>query len=141
RPFFTTKPAGMGTGLGLAISHRIVSALGGTVHVESELGRGTTVRVSLPEARSTLVERRTLQISSTAPRRARVLVVDDEPLILKVVKRTLDKEHEVVTTPTAAQALAWLKAGESFDVILCDIMMPQMTGMEFHAELCKLDSV
>src|SRR5690606_8747308 len=61
--------------------------------------------------------------------------------ILKVVKRTLDKEHEVVTTPTAAQALAWLKAGESFDVILCDIMMPQMTGMEFHAELCKLDSV
>lgn len=139
RPFFTTKPPGSGTGLGLAISHRIISELGGTIHVESQLGKGTTVRVSLPEARAKRATIRPLRARPAPSRRARVLVVDDEPLILKVVKRTLGREHDVLTTLAATDALARLRAGEKFDVILCDIMMPQMTGMEFHAELCKLD--
>src|SRR5690606_5018413 len=105
RPFFTTKAPGIGTGLGLAISQRIVAALGGSLHAESELGKGTTMRVSLPAARTTLLPRQPVVTRSTAPRRARVLVVDDEPLILKVVKRTLAREHDVFTTHAASDAI------------------------------------
>ena len=62
-------------------------------------------------------------------------MIDDEPLITKVVRRTLSREHEVDALNSAEDALARIRAGERFDVILCDLMMPQVTGMDFHAEL------
>ena len=136
QPFFTTKPVGVGTGLGLAICSRIVKGLGGSIEVRSAVGVGTTFQVHLPVART---------VTQLAPapnlpprvqmRRGRVLVVDDEPMIGTLLRRTLGVEHEVVTTTTAAEALARFALGERFDVIFCDLMMPNATGMEFYEEL------
>jgi PAS domain S-box-containing protein len=137
-PFFTTKPAAVGTGLGLSICHRIVTALGGEIAVESEVGQGTIFRVTLPPAGAGAAEAEPEPLVFEASRRARVLVVDDEPMVGRVASRILANEHEVRTTTTARAALDWIAAGERFDVILCDLMMPVVTGMDFYEELRRL---
>jgi CheY-like chemotaxis protein len=67
--------------------------------------------------------------------RGRVLVVDDEPLVAKVVRHALEAKHDVTVFTAAAEALAVLRAGQRFDVIICDMMMPQMTGADFYEAL------
>ncbi len=138
--FFTTKAVGAGTGLGLAISQRIVTDMGGKLTVESKVGYGTTFRVALPVALP--VARREARILTPAGadiqgaiRRGRILIVDDEALVVSVVQRVLANEHDVVTAIVAREALAMCAAGEKFDLILCDLMMPEMTGMELYREL------
>jgi PAS domain S-box-containing protein len=134
--FFTTKAAGVGTGLGLAICHRIVTDMGGELTVESEVGVGTTFRVALPLART---EERAPADPIAKPavtgRRGRILVVDDEVTLVKIVTRLLSREHEVVSTVSAREALEFCVRGDKFDLILCDLMMPEMTGMDLHREL------
>jgi PAS domain S-box-containing protein len=134
--FFTTKAVGVGTGLGLAICQRIVTDMGGTLTVESELGKGTTFRVSVPIARKKErdIVAPTAQLAVTA-RRGRILVVDDEELVLRSVRRILSQEHDVLAMISATDALALCAGGEKFDLILCDLMMPDMTGMDLHREL------
>ncbi len=138
-PFFTTKPQGVGTGLGLSISHRIVTDLGGDLRVDSVLGRGTTVQVILPMATLYEPEPVASQTSLDASRRARVLVVDDEAIITVTLRRLLARDHEVVTATRAIEALQRIQSGERFDLILCDLMMPQMTGMELHDKIVAID--
>jgi CheY-like chemotaxis protein len=139
-PFFTTKPVGLGTGLGLPICHRIISALGGEINVESVVGKGSIFRVLLPPAgvATSVAAPPTAAPVQPARARSRILVVDDEPLIAKAVSRTLGAEHDVVTLLSAGDALQRIVAGERFDVILCDLMMPQVTGMDMFHELQKL---
>jgi len=138
-PFFTTKPIGVGTGLGLAICHRLVTGMGGSISVESESGRGTTFRVALPAAEP-LVSSPVAQpaIEAAVLRRGSVLVVDDEPMITYAVRHMLKQQHDIVTVNEASAALELVRHGQRFDVILSDLMMPQMTGMELHAELVKI---
>ena len=134
--FFTTKAVGVGTGLGLAICQRIVTDMGGTLTVKSELGKGTTFRVSVPIARKK--EHDVVALTPQLPvagRRGRILVVDDEELVLRSVRRILSQEHDVLAMVSAEEALAVCAGGEKFDLILCDLMMPDMTGMDFHREL------
>jgi PAS domain S-box-containing protein len=134
-PFFTTKPVGVGTGLGLSICHRLVSGLGGEISVESQVGAGTTFRVALPgTARKPPEERAPLPVVTPA-RRGTVLVVDDEPVVGAAVKRMLAPLHDVTHVSSGEEALGRLAAGENFDVILCDLMMPRMTGMQLYDEL------
>jgi PAS domain S-box-containing protein len=134
--FFTTKAVGVGTGLGLAICQRIVTDMGGTLTVESELGKGTTFRVSVPIAHKKECEviAPTVHVPVTS-RRGRILVIDDEQLVLRSVRRILSPEHDVLAMVSAEEALAVCAGGEKFDLILCDLMMPDMTGMDFHREL------
>jgi PAS domain S-box-containing protein len=138
-PFFTTKSPGVGTGLGLSICHNIITTMGGEIHVHSDLDRGTTFQVLLPVATTAVEEPvpepRPLPI--TGPR-GRVLVIDDEPMLCSALERILRPHHDVVLTTLAAEALPRLEAGEPFDLILCDLMMPRMNGMDFHAALQRL---
>jgi signal transduction histidine kinase len=137
--FFTTKEVGVGTGLGLAICQRIVTDMGGELTVKSEVGKGSTFRVALPVALAEDSEAPpTDQEVPVAGRRGRILVVDDEELVARGVKRILSKEHDVVIMLAAKEALALCARGERFDLILCDLMMPEMTGMDFHHELLQL---
>ncbi len=136
--FFTTKPRGMGTGLGLPISLGIVRALGGEILVDTRPGEGATFRVRLPADDLTAG---TMPAASAAPPaapvrgypRRRVLAVDDEALLLKAYRRMIGDAHELTTALGGHEALRLLERDPNFDVILCDLQMPDMSGMELHA--------
>ncbi|HYX92860.1 MAG TPA: response regulator, partial [Myxococcaceae bacterium] len=136
-PFYTTKPIGVGTGLGLAICHRIVTGFGGEISVESEVGKGSIFRTVLPVTQSDAVEADSPAAAVAPGRRGRVLVVDDEPTLGTAVGRMLSSEHEVLAVTSARDAIGRIVRGERFDVILCDLMMPEMTGMDLYAEFVR----
>lgn len=130
QPFVTTKPPGVGTGLGLSICRRIVTKLGGEISVESEEGLGTKFTIRLPTAEQPAVA----APPSVPPRskdKVRVLVIDDDPMIARALRRVLG-EHDVTTVNAAADAIVCLERGERFDVILCDLAMPAMNGVDFY---------
>ncbi|HEY4186235.1 MAG TPA: response regulator [Polyangia bacterium] len=133
--FFTTKPVGVGTGLGLPICHRIVSALGGEIQVQSEVGKGTSFRVLLPPSSGEAAVQAPPPPSVRSIRRGRVLVIDDEPTLARALGRVLEPDHEVTIAPSASEASRLIVAGDRYDVILCDLMMPQMSGMDLHTDL------
>jgi two-component system cell cycle sensor histidine kinase/response regulator CckA len=142
-PFVTTKPVGVGTGLGLSICHSIVTGLGGEISVESELGRGTTVRVVLPRASGVQarpdpdadVGEPTAAAPPAAPA-TRLLLVDDEPRLLEALGAVLGELHHQVTTATSGvEALARVAGDADYDVILCDVMMPGKNGLDVFEEL------
>jgi PAS domain S-box-containing protein len=142
-PFFTTKGQGVGTGLGLSICHGVVTDLGGRIEVESTPGQGTTFRVLLPRipATSTTSEPRSsndARAASRAGMRPSVLVIDDEPLLLKMICSLLEAEHEVTCEGRADAALTRIRNGERFDAILCDLMMPELTGMDLYDTLLEI---
>jgi len=132
-PFFTTKPIGVGTGLGLSICHSTVTSLGGDIRVQSAPGKGATFTVMLPAAAPAVQPEP--QAEEAAAPRARILVVDDEPLVGDVIQRLFGLRHEVVTVTRAADALTLVGAGARFDLVLCDLLMPDMTGMQLHDQL------
>jgi len=136
-PFFTTKEIGVGTGLGLSISHSIVADLAGEITVHSEVGKGTTFRVALPATRARPANDAVADtpIGGTA-RAGRVLIVDDDEIGARSLSRIL-RPNEVTITHNGRQALDAILAGKQFDVILCDLMMPEMTGMDLHREIAR----
>jgi signal transduction histidine kinase len=135
-PFFTTKAMGHGTGLGLSISQRIVLDHRGRIEAFNNPERGATFRVALPTA-PTGAPRRAPERLPAAPAsaRGRVLVIDDEPITGRTIEAALAGEHDVVPVSLAHEALARLAAGERFDVVLCDLQMPEMTGREFYEQI------
>jgi PAS domain S-box-containing protein len=149
-PFFTTKPVGVGTGMGLSICHGIVSAHGGELTAESEVGAGTVFRVALPACAAEQQEARSVapaakseddegRRSSVPPtKRGRVLVVDDEVKLGSVIQKELSTRHEVEFLTSGKDALARLQGGARFDLILCDLLMPAMSGIALYQELQAL---
>lgn len=137
-PFFTTRPVGTGMGLGLSICHTVVSALGGELGVQSSLGAGATFSLTLPPATEPRLKARGPSLVPTPSRRGRVLLIDDDEIIAKVVPRLLGDLHDVEAELDARQALARLQRGEMFDVILCDLTMPSMTGVEVFEAISAL---
>ena len=139
-PFFTTKPVGLGLGLGLSICHGIVTNHGGTITVESAPGRGATFRILLPAKDAVTVERAASPPAATPSvpaGRRRVLVIDDEPALAAMIRRVLSKECDVDLAVDAREGLERLGGPDAYDVILCDLMMPDMTGMDLFAEVAR----
>lgn len=136
-PFFTTKPPDQGTGLGLSICHSIVTALGGDIDVGNREEGGAVVTVRLPAVpegeEAAPVEP---YVETPAPdRKGRVLVVDDEPLMLRIMVHAL-REHEVVAVQNADEGLAKYRE-QPFDVIFCDVMMPGLGSRGFYEALAQ----
>ncbi|MGH7271912.1 MAG: ATP-binding protein [Polyangiaceae bacterium] len=130
-PFFTTK--GDGTGLGLSISHGAITSMGGDIRVKSAVGKGTTFQVTLPPVKPWRVPPQVSAGEAAGPARHRVLIVDDERLVGEAIARALSEENEVEVVTEAKQALLRVSVGERYDVLLCDLMMPVMTGMDLYA--------
>lgn len=138
-PFFTTKERGEGTGLGLSVIHGIVKDMEGAISVYSEPGTGTTFQVLLPEcegeAKDTIPEEATI-----IKGKGIILFVDDEKPIIDSGKRILrGLGYDVISTTSSIEALKIFKAQpDSFDLVLTDMTMPKMTGLEFSREVLKI---
>jgi PAS domain S-box-containing protein len=134
-PFFTTKGVGQGLGLGLSISHALITAFGGVISIESTVGVGTSVSVALPIAEGSVEMEKAVERGGLVGQ-SRVLVIDDEELIGTAIRRILTREGaEVVVESSGVSAVARLAAGESFDAILCDLMMPEFSGVEVYEQI------
>ena len=145
-PFFTTKTDGRGTGLGLSISHSLITAQGGRIAAESAVGNGTRMIVHLPMAESAPANgasphhpaahagddaaRRATGFAAAA-RRHRILVVDDEVQLGRLIQGFL-AEYDVTVATSGMEGQNKLDSAQSFDLILCDLMMPDVTGMDLY---------
>ncbi len=133
-PFFTTKPVGKGTGLGLSQIFGFAHQSGGEVGIESDLGRGTTVSIYLPrtEVAATIRLHPTAQrsdVEATVPG-ARILLVEDDPRVRAATMGALeDLDYEPVSCSSGAEAIT-LFDGQMFDLVISDVIMPEMTGPE-----------
>jgi signal transduction histidine kinase/CheY-like chemotaxis protein len=145
-PFFTTKAVGHGTGLGLSICQGIIESFGGEITVESAVGKGSRFRVRLPGALeppapiaspTSSLPPPPLSMAPEGPA-PKVLVIDDEPMIRKLVTRLLGARYRVTSTDSVRTALSELNQSSDFDAILCDLMMPGESGMDFFGVVRRL---
>jgi CheY-like chemotaxis protein len=146
-PFFTTKALGHGTGLGLSICRSIVAGLGGEISVESSLGHGSRFRIRLPASAEAMPPTDEAHAVTPTPARPsplpggsvpRVLVIDDEAMIRALLTRMLSSRFRVTCVDGVRAALAALNEAADFDVILCDLMMPGESGMDFFGVVRRL---
>jgi PAS domain S-box-containing protein len=140
-PFFTTKDVGKGTGLGLSMVYGIVRQSGGGISLASTPGAGATFRIFLPQhAEPARREAAAPALVQRPSGLERILVVDDEPAVLNVVRRSLAASgYDVLVAPNAAEALKLCaQHGDSLRLVLTDVVMPGMGGRELAAKLAPL---
>jgi CheY-like chemotaxis protein/nitrogen-specific signal transduction histidine kinase len=138
-PFDPLSSISGGVDAGLAICHGIVTSVGGEMRCAIHPGRGTSFQVLLPAAEWTRTE------ASPAPQpqpsllppsdRARVLVVDDDPGVGKALRLMLEEEHDVTCVTSPREALKLLLADAGLDIVFCDLMMPELSGVDLYQAL------
>lgn len=135
-PYFTTKGPGEGTGMGLAMVYGIVETYGGKIDVESSVGKGTTFTIYLPTTKGSSVYRN-YRAKELPTGQERILFVDDEPQIVKVVGRILGQlGYSVTTSASSTEALELFRSKpDSFDLVISDVTMPEMTGDQLTKQL------
>ena len=133
-PFFTTKRVGAGMGLGLSTSHSLVTAAGGRLTAESPPRGGAVFRVSLPPS-STARAPSPPQGAPTAAARGKVLVIDDERPVAVTIERMLRADHDVTVLTDGHEALRLIEAGNSYDLVFCDVMMPNLSGIDVYRHM------
>ena len=143
-PFFTTKGVGKGTGLGLSISYGIVKEHGGSLSATSRPGEGSTFRVELPvvaEAAASATAAREIAREDAERKlpRSRILVVDDEPIILELLGQFLRGDGHAVATAVSVEEALRLVEHDEFDVVFSDWRMPCRSGDDLFAALCARD--
>jgi signal transduction histidine kinase/ligand-binding sensor domain-containing protein/CheY-like chemotaxis protein len=137
-PFFTTKEKGKGTGLGLATCYGIVKQMSGHITAESAMGRGTTMRIYLPRAMGQIVADSRSSEASAPGGHETVLLVEDEPQVLALALRTLrDRGYRVLTATNGEEAMRVAAEAGTIDLLLADVVMPLMGGIELHTSLAK----
>ena len=136
-PFFTTKEVGQGSGLGLSMVYGAVKQVGGAVTVESEPGAGTRVAVFLPRAETEDQTALDLEEPETASEEVRVLVVEDEPAVLSLARRVLDREgYEVLVARSGEEARRLIEEEDARpNLVVTDVIMPEMSGPELIQRL------
>lgn len=129
-PYFTTKDLGEGTGLGLSVVHGIIKEYGGDISVDSTPGIGTTFNLFFPTAQKNITNNEHLTSESLPRGNEHILVVDDEPNILKLCTRILEQQGYLVTTANnGSQALELFKQDpHAFDLVFSDVTMPKLAG-------------
>lgn len=140
-PYYSTKSGGQGRGLGLAMVHGIVEKIGGFIHVESELDKGTAFHIYFPISNGKLPGPEPEQADTQLPAKGSksILVVDDEELIADMFKQMLENVGYTVTAMSdSKKALAAFQASaDKFDLIITDQTMPDLTGVELAREISK----
>jgi signal transduction histidine kinase len=134
-PFFTTKGE-RGTGLGLAMVFGVIERHSGEIEIESQQGQGTTVRLSFPVATATTAPRQ-LVASGVRPTGMRVLVIDDDPLLIKSLREILENDGHIVTTASGGQAGidAFRAARTPYSLVITDLGMPYVDGRKVAASI------
>ncbi len=129
-PFFSTRNGSQSGGIGLSVSKSILSQMGGQIEFESVEGSGSSFRIHLPNGSpSEVVPSRISQVSRLKPK---LLLIDDEPSACRALSRVFAKDFEVVSESVSNLALQRLSSGEEFDAIICDIVMPDLSGPELY---------
>jgi two-component system, cell cycle sensor histidine kinase and response regulator CckA len=139
-PFFTTKSVNKGTGLGLSVVHGIITSFKGKIVVESQKGKGTTFRVYLPVVNDQIMKHTIKEIPGQG--HGRILLVDDDPALLRVMTKMITKigfTVHALNSPLQAVEL-FRQNPEKFDLLITDLIMPKMTGLELAEELHKTNS-
>ncbi len=137
-PFYTTKPMGSGTGLGLAICQSIVNQFHGAITVESLEGMGTIFRVSFPPAKPEILENvPDIPSAAVSESLGQVMIIDDDEELLEVLQEVVSIKHDCVGFTNPRAALDVLKNNQTFDCIICDLMMPKMSGLQFHKTIAE----
>jgi PAS domain S-box-containing protein len=137
-PFSASSSSEDSSGLGLSICESILRSFGGSIRAIREPGSGTTFEVTLPAATTPETTSAAPLAPPHAPRRGRILVIDDEPLVVRTLIRLLSQDHDLTTFQDARQAVALLEQGAEFDLVLCDVMMPGFSGMDFYARTLQI---
>ncbi len=137
-PYFTTKEVGKGTGMGLSITHGIITSYGGTITVESILGRGTTFRVYFPVIQEE--PKKPESIEKALPGKERILFLDDEEVLTQMGKVMLERLGYTVTAYTKSiEALAhFIRDPQKFDLVITDQTMPTMTGIDLARRMLQI---
>jgi PAS domain S-box-containing protein len=131
-PFFTTKELGRGTGLGLSSAKTVIEGSGGTIWVDSEPGRGTTFKLYLPRTEGVVVHAGMPPAAVPEPASGTILVAEDEPVVRDLILATLHRSgYKAIAAADGRRAMELIaREGEAFDVLVSDVIMPHVGGLE-----------
>jgi PAS domain S-box-containing protein len=135
-PFFTTKGIGRGNGLGLATTYGIVTENGGSIELDSTMGRGTTFTITLPASTPAVVTPMPERVSAANEATATILLVDDDSIVRGLIAMGLEDEgYTVIAKPGPSEALAYVDGGGVFDFLITDVVMPGLGGAALVARI------